>query len=74
MVIVVGLCHHDYDFICNCSRHILVICVLFKIGVEFGFNLGTLYCLGLDEYPYRIFHNKLCQFYFIIKFGTKFPG
>ena len=39
------------------SRCILVIFVLFKIGVEFGLILETLYCLGLDEYPYRIFAN-----------------
>ena len=52
------------------SRYILVICVLFKIGVEFGLNLETLYCSGMDEYPYRIFANK-CVFYFIIMWGIK---
>ena len=70
---LVGLSYHDYNFICNCSRHILVICVLFKIGVKFGLNLRTLYCSGSDEHPYRIFHNK-CEFYFTINFGTRLLG
>ena len=52
------------------SRYILVICVLFKIGVEFELNLETLYCSGLGEYPYKIFANK-CELYFIIMWGTK---
>ena len=55
------------------SRLLLVICVLLKIGVEFELNLGMLYSLGLDEYPYRIFHNK-CELYFIIIFVTKLQG
>ena len=54
----------------NCSRHILFIRVHLKIGVEFGLNLGMLYSLGLDKYPYRIFHNKY-ELYLIIMFGTK---
>ena len=29
--------------------------------------------LGLDEYPYKIFHNK-CELYFIILFGAKLLG
>ena len=58
---------------CNCCKHILVICVLFKIGVEFGVNLQMLYCLGLDEYSYIIFHNK-CEFHFMIKTRTKLSG
>ena len=56
---LVALCYHDYSFICNCSRHICVICVLLKFGVEFGLNLEMLYCLELDEYPYRIFHTNM---------------
>ena len=55
---LVGLCSHDYSFICNCSIHILVICMLLKTGVEFGLSLGMLYCLELDEAPHRIFHNE----------------
>ena len=67
---LVGLCYRDYRFIHKFSRHILVICVLLKIGVEFGLYLGILYCLELDETPHRIFHNKY-DLQFIIIFGTK---
>ena len=70
---LVGLCYHDYSFTYKCSRHILGIRVLLKIGVEFGLNLGMLYCWELDEYPYRISHNE-SGFYFIIMFGTKLHG
>jgi hypothetical protein len=68
---LVGLCYHEYSFIiCNYSKHILVVCVLFKIWEEFGLNLGLVYCSGLDEYSYKIFH-KECEFYSIIKFRIK---
>ena len=62
--------HNKYSSICNYGRYILVICVLFKTGVEFGLNLETLYFSGFNKYPYRIFANK-CEFYFIIMWGTK---
>ena len=44
-----------------------------KIGVEFGFNLGMLYCLELDEASYIIFHNEY-EFSFLIMFGSKLYG
>ena len=44
-----------------------------KIGVEFGLNLGMLYCSELDEYPYRISH-KDYEFYSIIMFGARLYG
>ena len=44
-----------------------------KIGVEFELNLGLLDNLGLDEYPYIIFHNKY-ELYLIIMFGIKLQG
>ena len=70
---LVELCYHGYGFKCYSSRHTLVIYVLLKIRIEFGLNLGMLYSLGLDEYPYRIFHNKY-ELYFILMFGSKLQG
>ena len=59
---LVELCYHGYCFICKCSRLLSVICVLLRIGVEFGLNLGMLYSLGLDEYPSRIFYKHIWTF------------
>ena len=44
-----------------------------KIGIEFGLNLGMLYCLELIEASYIIFHNEY-EFSLIIMFGSKLYG